>query len=202
MPRGLCTSPSAQHHVADIGQNLQGGTSIKTSSKLNEILRAAVPPLGALALAGSIFGASAMSAGAVTAAVVPTAPEYQFIAELNADRAANGLGPLAINGVLSGIARQRAQQIASGTFSHYDGSGNLIFAGLLNSAGFPFAFAGENLAENNFGWGQSLDMANQELMNSPEHRANILSPRYNEVGVGIIAGPNGKFFYTQEFAQA
>jgi uncharacterized protein YkwD len=168
---------------------------------LNSIVRAAVLPFTALALAGSIFGVSATSAGAVAAAVIPTPPEYQFIAEVNADRAANGLGPLVVNGVLSGIARHRGQQISTGAFSHYDAGGNLIFAGLLNAAGFPYAFAGENLAENNFAWGQSLDMANQELMNSPEHRANILNPRYNEIGVAIVSGANGKFFYTQEFAQ-
>ena len=161
-------------------------------------------PLTALAVAGSIFGASAASAGAAAFAVTPTAPEYQFIAELNADRAANGLPALAINGVLGGIARQRSQQMLStGVFSHYAPDGSLYFAGMLNEAAFPYAFAGENLAENNFGWSQSLNEANTQLMNSPTHRANILNSRYNEVGVGI-AGPSsdGKFYYTQEFAQA
>jgi uncharacterized protein YkwD len=175
---------------------------VQALSGISSILRAAAAPLGGLALAGGVMGASALPVGAAAPAVIPTAPEYQFIAELNADRGANGLPPLAVNGVLSGIARQRAQQIATGAFTHYDASGNLIFAGLLNAAGFPYLFAGENLAENNYPWSQSLNMANQALMNSPEHRANILNARYNEVGVSIIAGANGQFFYTQEFAQA
>lgn len=144
-----------------------------------------------------------MNAGAAAYAPM-TPPEYQFLAELNADRAANGLPPLAANDVLSGLARERSQQMLnSGVFSHYDASGNLIFAGLLNSVGFPYAFAGENLAENNYAWAQSLDIANVELMNSPTHRANILNPRFNEAGVGIAGpGPNGQYYYTQLFAQA
>ncbi len=158
--------------------------------------------LSAIALAGSLFGSLASTASAAAYAPM-TPPEYQFIAEANADRAANGLPPLAINAELSGLARQRSQQLlSSGVFSHYDASGNLVFAGLLNSVGFPYAFAGENLAENNYPWAQSLDMANTELMNSPSHRANILNSRYNEMGVGI-AGPSasGQYYYTQLFAQ-
>ena len=170
---------------------------------IKQILKAARAPFAALAVAGSLYGAMVTSTGA--AAFAPMSPpEYQFLAELNGDRAANGLGALGANGVLSGLARQRSQQmLASGSFSHYDGAGNLIFAGLLNGVGFPYAFAGENLAENNYPWGQSLDQANAALMNSPTHRANILNTRFNQVGVGI-AGPdgNGRFYYTQLFAQA
>jgi len=170
---------------------------------IKQILKAARAPFAALAVAGSLYGAMVTSTGA--AAFAPMSPpEYQFLAELNGDRAANGLGALGANGVLSGLARQRSQQmLANGSFSHYDGAGNLIFAGLLNGVGFPYAFAGENLAENNYPWGQSLDQANAALMNSPTHRANILNTRFNQVGVGI-AGPdgNGRFYYTQLFAQA
>jgi uncharacterized protein YkwD len=166
------------------------------------IVRRVKAPLAAAVLAGGLYAGLAASAGA--AAFPPMTPaEYQFLAELNADRAANGQPALAANGVLSGLARQRSQQmLASGQFSHYDASGKLIFAGLLNGVGFPYAFAGENLAENNYDWGQSLDHANGDLMNSPTHRANILNTRFNEAGVGIAGpGPKGEFYYTQLFAQ-
>lgn len=169
---------------------------------LANVLRRAMAPAAAVLLAGSLY---AGLAGAAAAAAYPpmTAPEYQFLAELNADRVANGQPPLAANGVLSGLARQRSEQmLATGQFSHYDAAGNLIFAGLLNGAGFPFAFAGENLAENNYGWGQSMQVANTELMNSPTHRANILNGRFNEAGIGIAGpGPKGEYYYTQLFAQ-
>jgi uncharacterized protein YkwD len=166
-------------------------------------LRRAKAPLAAVLAAGTLYGALAGSAGAAAYAPM-SAPEYQFLAELNADRAANGQPPVAANGVLSGLARQRSQQmLASGQFSHYDAAGKLIFAGMLNGVGFPYAFAGENLAENNYSWGQSMGVANTELMNSPAHRANILNTRFNEAGVGIAGpGPKGEYYYTQLFAQA
>jgi uncharacterized protein YkwD len=161
-----------------------------------------VGPLAALALAGGVFGSLASTAGAAAFAPM-SAPEYQFLAELNADRAANGVPPLEANNVLAGLARERSQQmLTTGQFTHYDAGGNLIFAGLLNSVGFPYAFAGENLAENNYSWSQSLDFANNQLMNSPTHRANILNTRFTEAGVGIAGpGPKGQFYYTQLFAQ-
>lgn len=142
---------------------------------------------------------------AAAAAYPPmTAPEYQFLAELNAARMANGQPPLAANSVLSGLARQRSEQmLATGRFSHYDTAGHLIFAGLLNVVGFPYAFAGENLAENNYAWGQSMEVASGQLMNSPTHRANILNSRFNEAGIGIAGpGSKGEFYYTQLFAEA
>ena len=157
----------------------------------------------AVPMAGMLFVAIASSAGA--AAFSPmTAPEYQFLAELNAARVANGQPALVANGVLSGLARERSDQmLATGRFSHYDPSGNLVFAGLLNAVGFPYAFAGENLAENNYAWGQSMEVASGQLMNSPTHRDNILNPRFNEAGIGIAGpGPKGEFYYTQLFAEA
>lgn len=160
-------------------------------------------PLAALTLAASLMASFAPRAGAAFFPAM-SAPEYQFLAMLNADRAANGQPGLVADSTLSGLARQRSlAMVANGRFSHYDTSGNLIFAGLLNSVGFRFAWAGENIAENNYRLSESLDVANTGFMNSPPHRANILNPRYNEVGIGIAGpGPNGQFYYTELFAQA
>jgi uncharacterized protein YkwD len=158
--------------------------------------------LAAAALAMTAFAGLSTAAGA--AAYPPmTAPECYFLAEVNADRAANGLPPLAANGVLAGLARQRSEQmLTTGVFSHYDARGGLVFTSMLDAVGFPYAFAGENLAENSYNWGQSLEFARTQLMNSPPHRANILNPRFNEAGIGIAGpGPRGEFYYTQIFAQ-
>jgi uncharacterized protein YkwD len=42
-------------------------------------------------------------------------------------------------------------------------------------------------------------------MNEPplshNHRANILNPDFTHVGVGILRGPDGMFYITQEFVQ-
>jgi uncharacterized protein YkwD len=65
----------------------------------------------------------------------------------------------------------------------------------MSKVGIRYSFAGENLA-----FAPSTEFAMTGLMNSPEHRENILSPNYTRVGIGVIdAGIYGKMF-TQEFA--
>jgi hypothetical protein len=47
---------------------------------------------------------------------------------------------------------------------------------------------------------QDIYSAHEELMDSPPHRANLLDPKYNAVGVGVIrSGPN--LYVTEDFAR-
>lgn len=131
-----------------------------------------------------------------------SAPEYQFAATLNADRAAAGLPQLVLNRTLSDIARERSRESLTlgGRLTHYDAAGNLPMLQMMRSAGMTGRLAGENLAENNYPWPSSLQLAESELLASPEHRFNILHPVFNQLGVGI-AGPNdwGHMYYAQIF---
>jgi uncharacterized protein YkwD len=44
------------------------------------------------------------------------------------------------------------------------------------------------------------DQAETAFMNSPGHRANILQPRYEKVGIGFFRDPQtGEFWVTQMF---
>jgi len=158
-------------------------------------------PLLAGALTALSIAALAMPASSLAAAT--TDSQTQFLSLLNADRQAGGLPPLAVDTTLSSIATQRAQQeLASGTLSHYDSSGNLVFQSLLNTSGVQYTSAGENLAENNYPLTQSVAQANSALMASPTHAANILNPSYNAVGIAIAGpGPGGQYYYTEIFGQ-
>jgi uncharacterized protein YkwD len=128
----------------------------------------------------------------------------QFFSLLNTDRKLNGLPPLALNGQLSSLAQSRAQGLltSGGPLSHYDSAGHLVLKDIMNDNNIAYATAGENLAENNYDVGQTVTVANTGLMNSPTHRANILNPNYQQVGIGL-AGPNarGQFFFVQLFLQ-
>jgi uncharacterized protein YkwD len=136
-----------------------------------------------------------------------TAPEYQLVAVINSDRAAFGLKPVTMNAQLAKIAKIRSLQIlSSGNMTHYADDGSFAFKSLLDQISFPYLSAGENLAQNNFYWEESMGMANIQLMNSPSHRRNILNPDFGEVGVGIVGpgqnqGQFGAFYYAQIFAQ-
>jgi uncharacterized protein YkwD len=128
----------------------------------------------------------------------------QFFNALNTDRKLSGLPPLALNSQLSSLAESRAEGLlqVGGPLSHYDTGGHLVLKEIMDDNAIPYKTAGENLAENNYLLPQTVTVANTGLMNSPTHRANILNPGYQQVGIGL-AGPsgNGQFYYVQLFLQ-
>ncbi|MDE3075720.1 MAG: hypothetical protein KGJ86_09835, partial [Chloroflexota bacterium] len=131
--------------------------------------------------------------------------EQDFLRQLNNDRQSNGLAPLALNQRLVELAEARArdQLQLGGPLSHYDGAGHLMLRTILTKNNIPFASAGENLAENNYGPWQTVTVANDGLMKSPTHRANILNPSFNSVGVAVVGPtPGGRYYYAQLFLQS
>jgi uncharacterized protein YkwD len=105
---------------------------------------------------------------------------------INQDRSRNGVAALAYSANLARVAQFRAQDMLNRNyFSHYDpATGQLAFAQLLRLWGIGYSTAGENIA-----WSTNPSMAgiNTMLMNSPEHRANILKSGYHRVGVGVAS---------------
>ena len=69
---------------------------------------------------------------------------------------------------------------------------------MMESFGIRFSAAGENIAS-----GQKTPAeVVAAWMNSPGHRANILSPTYNQLGVGLATSKSGKNYWTQMFIKA
>ncbi|HLG69556.1 MAG TPA: CAP domain-containing protein [Chloroflexota bacterium] len=123
---------------------------------------------------------------------------------LNADRQSNGVGTVVLNSELSALATQRAQGLlkTGGALSHYDPSGKLVLRQIMDQNKIPYVTAGENLAENNYDVSDTVDVANTGLMHSPTHRANILNPNYQQVGIGVAGpSPSGQYYYVQLFLQ-
>lgn len=66
---------------------------------------------------------------------------------------------------------------------------------MINNFGIRFSAAGENIAQ-----GQATpQVVVTAWMNSPGHRANILSTNFTEIGVGYAAGGSGRHYWTQMF---
>ena len=63
----------------------------------------------------------------------------------------------------------------------------------------PFDYVGENIAMGSAG--VSAGALHVAWMHSQEHRDNILSPGYQEVGIGVYCAPNGSIWATTEFAR-
>jgi uncharacterized protein YkwD len=69
---------------------------------------------------------------------------------------------------------------------------------MMESFGVKFSAGGENIA---YGQKTPQEVMNA-WMNSPGHRANILSAVYNEMGVGVAKAANGTFYWTQQFIKS
>ena len=119
--------------------------------------------------------------------------EREMFRALNAERRERGLEPLAWCETCALVARGHSKNMYhGGYFSHEDLEGNDPFDRMVN-AGISFAAAGENLA-----LAPTVQEAHRGLMESPDHRENILRPEFEQVGIGTYEGPYGLMF-TQVF---
>ena len=70
----------------------------------------------------------------------------------------------------------------------------------VTAAGIDWQSEGENIA-----FYRGVAAAQTAFMNEPRfaanHRANILDPKFTEVGIGIVEGPGGRYYITQEFIE-
>ncbi|MDI3522493.1 MAG: hypothetical protein PWP43_675 [Bacillota bacterium] len=123
-----------------------------------------------------------------------TVDEARMVELVNQERAKAGLKPLAVDMRLVETARAKSRDlIEENYFGHISPKLGSPFE-QMQRAGISYRYAGENLAG-----APTVDRAHAALMKSPGHRANILSPHFTRIGVGIVdGGPYGKMF-TQQF---
>jgi uncharacterized membrane protein required for colicin V production len=120
--------------------------------------------------------------------------EQRMLILVNRERTSRGLNALTLNPTAREVARAHSKDMfARGYFSHVTPEGQDPFTRMKNG-GVKFGAAGENLA-----LAPTLSAAHDGLMNSPGHRANILSPDYHTVGIGIIDGGPYGLMVTQDF---
>lgn len=121
--------------------------------------------------------------------------EKSMIEMVNKERILLGLKELKLDENLRAIARgYSADMLKGGYFSHYSPEGKSV-ADRLKEGQIDFFQVGENLA-----YAPTLELAFKGLMNSPTHKAIMLSADYERIGIGAMdAGIYGKMF-TQVFA--
>ncbi|MGO8789865.1 MAG: CAP domain-containing protein [Terriglobia bacterium] len=109
--------------------------------------------------------------------------------------------PLRWNDRLAVVARAHSlEMLNQGYFAHMDPRGRSV-AGRIEAAGMQWQAVGENIAIYT-----TVARAEAAFMNEPRftqnHRANILSPDFTDVGIGIVTGPDGRLYITQDFYAA
>ena len=120
--------------------------------------------------------------------------EAAMLEMVNKERQKNGLSILQDDPEMTEVARAHSQDMfVKGYFSHNNLEGKDPFK-RMRDANVQFLDAGENLA-----LAQTLEIAHSNLMNSPGHRANILSPHFHRLGIGIMDGGFYGLMISQEF---
>jgi uncharacterized protein YkwD len=120
---------------------------------------------------------------------------------VNLARQEHDLAPVIFSTPLSFLARKHSQDMASrdGTeISHFSTSGQ-GYSERLVAEGFFFKKSGENVA---FSETFVAEFIHQELMDSPGHKANILDPDFDEVGIGVFFKEDKGYYVTQDFAKS
>ncbi len=102
----------------------------------------------------------------------------------NQDRAGMGLAPLSVNPTLEAAARLKVQDMVTHQYFAHTSPGGLSPWHWFNQAGYVYKYAGENLAVN---FNESTDVE-KAWLNSPLHRANIMSANFTEIGIAVASG--------------
>ncbi|MDP4161936.1 MAG: SafA/ExsA family spore coat assembly protein [Bacillota bacterium] len=121
--------------------------------------------------------------------------EQQVIQLTNQERAKNSLPPLTADWELSRVARYKANDMRDKNyFSHTSPTYGDPFT-MMKNFGISYHSDGENIAAG--------QLTPQEVvtawMNSPGHRANILSRSFTRIGVGFSKGGSQRYYWCQMF---
>lgn len=169
--------------------------TLMESFKLRARLGAATQALGGPVVAPATESARALPFTVPASGLTPDPQgEAQLFALVNQERQRAGLPPLAWDPEMAAIARQHAAEMFElGYFAHDSPTTGSPFDRMAR-AGIGFTAAGENLA-----FAPTIDVAHRGLMNSPGHRANILSPEFGRVGIGIVRSREFGHMVVQDF---
>lgn len=114
----------------------------------------------------------------------------------NSERAAKGLQPLKWNPHLAVAAREHAMRMAEQNTLSHQLPGEPGMVERATQAGAQFSSLAENVAE-----GPSGENIHKQWMNSPPHRANLLDPQLDSIGVAV-AERDGTLFAVEDFSLA
>ncbi len=154
-------------------------------------------------LTGAMLALMAMP---VVASAQPLDGAERVLQLVNAERAAHGCGPLKISDQLTQAARRESRDMATQHFfSHTEPDGTTPEM-RVKDTGYVYQMVGENIVADT----EDADDAVDAWMNSPGHRANILTCAFRETGIAVyeqdddaqVEGVPGVYraYWTQVFA--
>ena len=136
---------------------------------------------------------------AASAPAEPNAIEKRAFEQTNLLRVQNGLPPLTWDADVCRMARTHSESMSrQNYFSHVTPEGLRLKERARAAGILQFSVLGENI-----GYSQGYDdpgaLSVEKWMQSPKHRANILSSEFRAMAIGSYVGPDGSVYLTQTF---
>jgi hypothetical protein len=125
-----------------------------------------------------------------------SAADTTLLNAANRERAAAGLTALQWDPALAAAAHQHALRMARRNALSHQFPGEPQMQERARQAGARFSLIAENVA-----LGPSIAGLHTQWMNSPPHRANLLDPDLNSVGISVVQ-LGSTFFAVQDFSAA
>jgi hypothetical protein len=129
---------------------------------------------------GLVVGAALVLCGA-TGLRAQNVSEQYLLAAANQDRATHGLNPVKLDAHLVLAARDHAFAMASQHNISHQFPGERDLATRAGDAGAHFSLITENVAE-----ASNAAQIHELWMNSAGHRANLLDPKVDAVGIAVV----------------
>ena len=128
--------------------------------------------------------------------VVPTTST--IVQLVNQQRAAAGVGAVTESSALDSAALTQSYNQAIAQLMSHTGPDGSNAGQRITDAGYSWSTWGENVAAGQ----PTVNAVMTAWMNSPPHRANILSPAFTNIGLASLIGSNGVVYWTMELAGA
>lgn len=170
--------------------------------------RPVAPPTRRIAgLVALVFAASSVvaladpaPAHAWSAGAFSSASEKELVSRTNRSRAAAGLRALKVDSTLTSVARWRSKDMIQRNYFSHDIPGYGSVFKKLDSKGYCYRVAGENIGWNTHPDGDATAAIHQMFMDSSGHRKNVLGKSWDVIGIGAYKGADGKKMWTVLFA--
>jgi hypothetical protein len=125
-----------------------------------------------------------------------SAADETLLDAANRDRAAAGLQPLKWDNALADAAHQHALHMAHANMLSHQLPGEPPLQQRARQSGARYSMIAENIAQ-----GPSVPGLHAQWMNSPPHRANLLDPQLNAVGISVVQSGT-QYFAVEDFSTA
>jgi uncharacterized protein YkwD len=176
----------------------------RRGGRLRASLLAAALLLGAFTI--TTFAASPASAAVPPRTRVENRIAWAVKSMINRERSAHGLAPVRMAPKLRLAARRHNVTMARFDTMSHQLPGEPYFGRRIILAGYNWSYAGENIA-----WNSEMTMSGVKMLERlmyrerppyNEHRLNILSPHYRNVGVDVyLDRANHKVWLTTDFGK-